>query len=229
MNKLVIFDLDGTLLDTLGDLCDAVNYAIGTVGRPPRTRDEIRTYIGNGTRKMIERALYGFEDFQDREHVDDALIEKCIAEYTEYYGAHYNVKTYAYEGILHCLELLIKNGICAGVVTNKLDRMSQKLCREHFGDVFFGIVGDVPGKKRKPDPSKVLKMMADAQADKCVIVGDSTVDVQTAKNAGLPCIAVTWGFNPEAMLVNACPEYIAHDYLELIDCLEKSLDAKLVD
>jgi phosphoglycolate phosphatase len=221
MKKLVIFDLDGTLLNTLADLGDAINHAIATVGVPPYTLETIETFIGNGTQKMFERAL--------GERCSDEALAQCIEVYSEYYGQNYNVKTCAYDGVARCVELLNKNGVMVGVVTNKLDEMAVKLCREHFGDVFFGVIGDLPGFPRKPDPSKIFKMMADADAGECVIVGDSTVDVQTAKNAGLPCVAVSWGFNSRDKLESACPEYIAENEAELIDCLEKVLKTKLVD
>lgn len=208
MNNLVIFDLDGTLLDTLGDLTDSVNFAIASVGHDPRTLDEMRTFIGNGTRRMIERALG--EDALNKETVDD-----CVSEFAAHYNDHYNVKTEAYKGIELCISELVKNGIRIGVVTNKLHDISVKLCFEHFGDVFDGVIGDLPGLERKPDPSKVLKMMSELDCGSAIMVGDSDVDVMTAKNAGIPCVAVSWGFNSREKLIAAHPEYIVDSAEEL--------------
>ena len=221
MERLVIFDLDGTLLDTLGDLCDATNFALAGVGKPLISIDDVRRFIGNGTKKLIERAL--------GEGFDEQTVADCTVSFTQYYGEHYNDKTYAYDGIKSCVDCLIDNGVAVGVVTNKLDAMSKKLCAEHFGDVFLGVVGDVAGLARKPDPQKVLKMIADAEADECIIVGDSTVDVQTAKNARVPCIAVSWGFNTRRALEESCPDIIVDTAEELMPAVEKLLNVKLVD
>ena len=215
MKKLVIFDLDGTLLDTLGDLCQAVNFAMEIVDRPNRSIADIRTFIGNGTKKLIELSL-------DND-CDEALVERCIAAFSSYYGEHYNENTVKYEGVAECIDMLIENGIAVGVVTNKLDKMAKMLCLEHFGDKFVGVMGDVPEFARKPDPSKIFKMMRDAGCDECILVGDSRVDIKTAKNAGIECIAVSWGFESRENILANEPEYIADNCAELIECLKKAL------
>lgn len=221
MNKLVIFDLDGTLLDTLGDLTDSVNFAITSCEHAARTVDEVRTFIGNGTKKMIERALGGDAGKQ--------LIAACIAKFAAHYKDHYNVKTRAYDGVRHCIAMLHENGVSVGVVTNKLHDISVSLCREHFGDVFDRVIGDLPGLERKPDPSKVLKMMSELDCGSAIMVGDSDVDVMTAKNAGIPCVAVSWGFNSRERLIAAHPEYIVDSVEELERKLFELLNIKIVD
>ena len=215
MKKLVIFDLDGTLLDTLCDLRDAVNHTMRYVGRPERTIADVRRFIGNGIRKLIERSL--------GDNFDDALVDECFKVFFDYYKVHYNVNTVKYDGVDRCIDLLLKNGVGVGVVTNKLNSMAVDLCREHFGDVFVGVVGDVDGMPRKPDPAKVLKMMSDCGCEQCVLVGDSSVDVKTAKNAGIPCVAVSWGFEDRDKLVLLEPEYIADTDKELEEILIKAL------
>lgn len=211
MKKLVIFDLDGTLLDTLGDLCGAVNYTMAYAGRPARSIGEVRSFIGNGVRRLIELSL--------GDPADDELVGRCFDVFIAYYGQHYNDKTVKYEGIDRCLSRLIESGVGVGVVTNKLHKMAVDLCREHFGDCFFGVIGDVAGLARKPDPTKVLKMMKDSGCEECLLVGDSSVDVKTAKNAGIPCIAVSWGFESRERLVSLEPEYIADNSDELKEIL----------
>lgn len=215
MKKLVIFDLDGTLLDTLGDLCNAVNYTMAYAGRPARTIEEVRSFIGNGIKRLIELSLGG--------EFDDELVARCFDTFYVYYRQHYNELTVKYEGMDVILQRLIDKGISVGVVTNKLNEMANDLCQEHFGDCFVSVMGDVPDVPRKPDPTKVLKMMKDSDCDECILVGDSSVDINTAKNAGISCVAVSWGFQSRERLVSLEPDYIADNKDELEEILNQML------
>ena len=209
MRGLVIFDLDGTLLDTLGDLADAVNAAITELGRPARTTDEVRGFIGNGTKRLIEGAL--------GDGADDSTVEKCLAIFKAHYGGNYAVRTYAYEGVADSIAKLRAVGVTCGVITNKLHGISLSLCEKYFPGAFVEVIGDTPDMKRKPDPQKVYKMLSDLGFDTAVFVGDSDVDVKTAHNAGLPCVAVSWGFNDKEQLLAAGAEIIADNAEQMLD------------
>ena len=164
---------------------------------------------------MIERAL--------GDGADEQTVAACIAKFADYYKDHYNVKTRAYGGVHRCIDMLRKNGVRVGVVTNKLHDISVALCREHFGEVFDSVIGDLPGLARKPDPSKVKSMMAEFCCEQAIMVGDSDVDIKTAKNAGIPCVALSWGFNSRERLIAAAPEYIADTSDQLENILKELL------
>ena len=200
MNKIVLFDLDGTLLDTLGDLTEAVNYALRCTNMPPRTPAEVRSFVGNGARKLIERSL--------GEGATEELIDICIKDFSEFYKSNYAVKTEAYDGMLECVDKLLARGIRCGVVTNKLHDISVDLCAKFFPGRFEEVVGDLPDMPRKPDPARVLKMIQKLGGGSALYVGDSWVDVQTAKNAKIPCVLLSWGFNSRTRLLEEGAEYI---------------------
>lgn len=208
MKKGILFDLDGTLLDTLGDLTDAVNHTMDMYGCPHRTMQEVRSFLGNGAYKLIELSLPGLET--------DPPVEEALANYQTYYKAHSQIKTQPYEGILQALEAL-KGNYTVAVVSNKPDFATKSLCAYHFGDVYArGEVADCP---RKPAPDMIYAAMKDLNLDSCIYVGDSDVDVHTAKNAGVPCLSVTWGFRDEADLVAAGGTYFCHVPAELPACI----------
>ena len=191
MKKAVIFDLDGTLLNTLGDLCDSVNFVLESYGFPTRSLKEVNSFIGNGIGELIRRSLP--QDEQDK--FDDAL-----EKFREYYGGHSNVKTCVYDGLIPMLEKLRAEGYKIGVVTNKVDFAAKALCKEYFGALVDIALGDRVGVPRKPDPCAVYEAMSILGVESAVFVGDSDVDIATAKAANLPCIAVTWGFRDRAFL-----------------------------
>jgi len=215
MKRLVIFDLDGTLLDTLGDLKNAVNHAMRSVGHEERTADEVRSFIGNGTKKLLERALGNSND--------EALLSRCLEIYTGFYTKNYAVETKPYEGISWCVDKLLDNGVICAVVTNKLHDISVDLCAKYFPDRFSLVVGDKTGIKRKPDPSAVLDVMRTLDCDRVAYVGDSCVDVLTAKNASIPCVAMTWGYNSKEQLEDAGAEIYADNASELFEYLKTIL------
>ena len=212
MNIGIIFDLDGTLLDTLEDLKDATNYALRQYGCPERSLDEVRSFVGTGAANLIRYALPGREE--------DPPLEQVLATYQAYYRAHCQVKTGPYPGILAALEQ-IRQKYPVAVVSNKPDIAVKPLCRQYFGDVFaLGETADCP---RKPAPDMVYKAMKALGVDRCIYVGDSEVDVVTAKNAGVKCLSVLWGFRDRPCLAAAGAEYFCENASELLPMLERMM------
>lgn len=185
----VIFDLDGTLLDTLGDLADATNAALNAFGYPRRSLEEIRQFVGNGAARLLELAV-----------PEGADSEPVLAYFREYYDAHCRVKTGPYPGILDALKQIAMEYPVA-IVSNKPDSAVKALCADYFPGIFA--LGEHPGCPRKPAADMVRKAMAAIGAADCLYVGDSEVDVETAKNAGVPCLSVLWGFRDRATLEQA--------------------------
>ena len=206
--------MDGTALDTLSDIADAVNVTLFANGLPSRTYDEIRSFVGNGIQKLIERSV--------PRGTDATLTAKVLAEFKPYYGAHCADKTAPYAGILEMLAALRAAGVRTAVVSNKADFAVQSLAKQYFGDLFDVALGeDVEKRPAKPAPDMVWHVLDLLGADKAeaVYIGDSDVDVQTAQNAGLPCIAVTWGFRDRACLENAGASVFADTAEELRDLI----------
>lgn len=195
MIKTVIFDLDGTLLNTLEDLKEATNFALSKYNYPTRTLEEVRCFVGNGVRKLIERAVP--ENCQN--------VEECLAVFKQNYSEIMYNHTAPYDGILKILSDLKANGIKTGVVSNKFDSAVKELCKKYFADLIDIAIGQADDVPKKPAPDGVFKAMRELGADKSstVYVGDSDVDVATAKNANLPCIGVTWGFRDREYLKGA--------------------------
>lgn len=210
----ILWDLDGTLLNTLEDLTDAVNYALARFGCPPRTMEEVRTFIGNGAAKLIRRSLPG--------KADDPDPEQVLAVYQTYYNAHSQVKTAPYPGVEAALKVLTGKYPMA-IVSNKPDAAVKPLCKAWFGDIFArGESTDCP---RKPAPDMVVKAMEAIGVETCVYVGDSEVDVRTAKNAGVPCLSVLWGFRGEEELRSAGAEHFCSDPADLPETLERMIQS----
>ena len=182
----VLFDLDGTLLDTLDDLAAAVNHALAFFGYPMRTREEVCDFIGNGIGNLIRRAL-------PQEHSSETA-QQVLEAFKSYYAAHNADKTQPYPGIGSMLETLRAMGCRVGVVSNKNDENVKRLSMHYFS--IAEAVGEQQGVPRKPAPDGVLALMKQMGADAAhtIYVGDSQVDIDTARNAGLPCLCVTWGF-----------------------------------
>ena len=195
MYETIIFDLDGTLLDTLDDLHDAVNAALTAFALPLRSKEEVRGFVGNGIANLMRRAI--------GEGVD-VDFDGALTVFKEYYKVHCKDKTAAYAGIMSLLQELKARGIKTAVVSNKADFAVKLLADEYFGDLLSVAVGENEnaGIRKKPAPDSLLSVMESlgAKKDTTVYVGDSEVDVLTAKNAGVDCLSVTWGFKDRAFL-----------------------------
>lgn len=209
-----IFDLDGTLLDTLQDLANAVNHAMREMNYPERTVDEVRRFIGNGIRMLIKRAAPQDISVED--------YEKTLAVFTAYYLDHIADFTKPYDGIAEVIKTLKSKGCKVAVVSNKADEAAKKVVKDYFGDIFDMVVGKMDRFPSKPEPDSVLYVIETlgADKDKCIYSGDSEVDVQTAHNAGLPCVGVTWGNRDVSELIAAGAEYIAEKPNEILEKTE---------
>ncbi len=203
MYRFAIFDLDGTLLDTLDDLAAAVNAALSAHGKPTRTRDEVRSFVGDGVALLVERALPDGRNYP--------AFDACLADFKRVYAENSRVYTRPYEGVPALLARLRERGIRVAVVSNKYAAAVRELCAYYFGDLVEVAVGERPEVKKKPAPDTVFEAMRtlglnpDSPADRaaCVYIGDSDVDILTARAAGLDCISVLWGFRDEAFLLRA--------------------------
>ena len=200
----IIFDLDGTLMNTLDDLHDSVSYALRQAGLAPNPKQDTRRYLGNGVRNLVNRSVE-----QACPTADEALKERVFEIFRAYYVAHSMDKTAPYEGIPEMLKECKKRGFFTAIVSNKLDPAVKDLHKAFFADSIDVAIGEAPTVKRKPAPDMVdeairqLSLLHGRSIEKseCVYVGDSEVDLQTAKNSDLPCIAVSWGFRDRDYLV----------------------------
>lgn len=211
--RLAIFDLDGTILDTLDDLTDSVNYALIEYGFSVRTKEEICSFVGNGIRLLIERAV--------PDGIDEKSVDNVFEAFKSYYKLHCADKTKPYKGIVECLKKLRQQNIKTAVVSNKADFAVQELCEQYFAGLFDFSVGEREGIEKKPSPDSVNEVLniLNEMKNNAVYIGDSEVDVQTAQNAGLNCISVTWGFRKREFLVNEGAKIFAdtpEDMLQLI-------------
>lgn len=213
MRKAIIFDLDGTLLDTLEDLYLSVNAALKCYGFPLKTREEVRQSVGNGVRNLMRRSVPQGEN--------NPQFEDCFLEFQKYYAAHLNVHTGPYTGIPKLLEKLSKQGYPMAIVSNKSDYAVKELNRKVFGGLIPVAIGESEGVRRKPEPDTVCKALKELGVHKedCVYVGDSEVDLQTAENCGIPCISVSWGFRDREILENLGAEKIVDTADELMEVL----------
>ena len=197
MKKAVIFDLDGTLLNTLDDLADSTNYALSRFGYPTRTIEEVRQFVGNGVAKLIERAI--------PEGKNNPNFEKCLAIFKENYAQNMYNKTAPYNGIIEMLSNLKSKGIKIAVVSNKFDLAVKELCKKYFEGFIDFAAGEneALGINKKPAPDTVISVLNEFNfaSEDAVYVGDSDVDIMTAKNSKMPCISVTWGFRDEKFLL----------------------------
>lgn len=208
----VIFDLDGTLLDTLGDLHAATNAVLRQFGYPERTIEEVRQFVGNGAQRLIRLAVP--EGEQEK-------VPQVLAAFQSYYAAHCDILTKPYEGIPKMLEQLGKKYPLA-VVSNKPDRAVKELAKVYFPTLYArGESTDCP---RKPAPDMVFKAMDALGVQRCIYVGDSEVDVLTAQNAHVPCLSVTWGFRDVKTLESAGAKYFCHRAEDVMESIEKILE-----
>ena len=192
--KTIIFDLDGTLLNTLTDLAAATNYALAQHQLPQRTTEEVRWFVGNGIRKLIERAVPA--------GTSEELQEKVFATFNSYYKLHCNDATKPYDGIPELLAELRQQGCQTAIVSNKADYAVQELAKLYFADALAAACGERAGIAKKPAPDMLLAVMQrlGAATDSTIYVGDSDTDIKTARNAGVPCIGACWGFRGREFL-----------------------------
>lgn len=214
----VVFDLDGTLLNTLEDLMDAVNYALSRYGYPIRTLDEIRRFVGNGVRKLMERAL--------PDGASNPKFEEILSAFRAYYTIHCEDKTHAYDGILELLQQLKTSGYKMAIVSNKPDSAVKELNQSHFNGYVQAAIGEKEGIKTKPAPDMVEHALTElnCRKEEAVYIGDSEVDIQTAANAGLDCISVSWGFRDPDFLLKRGASVIADTPQQVYDLIQKQAD-----
>ena len=213
--ELAIFDMDGTILDTLEDLTDAMNYCLEKYKMPLKSLDQIRSYVGNGIHKLIERAV-------PKETIS-TTVEEIYALFSEYYREHCAIKTRPYDGICQVIAALKNQGIKTAVVSNKADFAVKSLCDDYFCGLFDYSVGDKPGMRRKPYPDGVIQVMNyfNVALNKAVYIGDSDVDFHTAQNAGIDVIMVGWGFRDEDFLYSIGAKKVIHEPAEILHIITK--------
>lgn len=214
MKHAVIFDLDGTLLNTLGDLRAATNHALEVRGLPPHSMEEIRQFIGNGIRLLICRAM--------PEGTPEAEIDAALDDFKAYYAAHIHDRTVPYDGIPQLLTALRKRGIKVAVLSNKIDSASQQLIEYFFPGKTDVVFGEHVGVPRKPDPTSCRMVMQQlgVQPEQVLYVGDSGTDMQTAKNAGLYAVGVTWGFRSKEVLLEYGADILVHRPEQILQILD---------
>ena len=209
--KAVLFDLDGTLLDTLDDLTDSVNVILERYGFPRQERKEVRRYLGNGSERLMRAVL--------PKNINEADFAKYLEEYKVYYEGHKEEKTGPYPRIPELLWELHRRGLKIGVVSNKFDLAVKGLCKKYFSPCIDGAVGEMEsaGIRRKPAPDMVFAAAEwlGVAIEDCLYVGDSEVDILTAENAGMDCVSVCWGFRDEGELREAGAKRLAHTAAEL--------------
>lgn len=212
--QTVIFDMDGTILETLEDMRDSVNVTMDQVGYPHRSLDEVRRFVGNGAAKLIERCM--------PQGAQDPKFQEAFGFYKQYYDTHAQIKTGPYRGIPELLKALKDRGVQIAVVSNKPDEAVKLLAEHYFPGLFPVAIGQRPGIATKPAPDSVYEVMRQlgAKPETTVYVGDSDVDIDTARNAGLSCISVTWGFRDVDFLLAHGAQTLVHSARELLALLE---------
>lgn len=201
-----IFDLDGTLLSTLDDLAASCNYALRSNNMPERTTEEVRQFVGNGVKKLMERAI--------PDGLSNPLFEKTYADFRQHYMQHNLDTTRPYDGVMQLLDELHRRGKRVAVVSNKFYAATQELCRHFFGEELVPVaIGEREDIRKKPAPDTVIEALRQlgASADGAVYIGDSDVDIATAHNSGMPCISVLWGFrSKEFLLEHGATTFVEH-------------------
>lgn len=206
----VIFDLDGTLLNTLDDLRDSLNDILIDKGYSPRSLEDVRRFVGNGVRNLVRLSV--------PKHCSEEEVTFCLEEFKEHYKNNMQNKTRPYNGIMELLLDLNRFNYKIGIVSNKYDAAVKSLAKTYFGNLIPVAIGESADIKRKPAPDSVFMAIKELGSDlrNTVYVGDSETDVQTAKNAGIPCIAVTWGFRCREVLRAAGADYLIDTPKELL-------------
>lgn len=210
--KVVLFDLDGTLLDTLGDLTASTNYALRQYGLPERTESEVRSYVGNGVENQIRCAC--------PDGVDDSVFLDVLSAYKAHYASHADILTKPYDGINEMITELKRRGIRIGVASNKFEEAAVPICRKYFGDLLDAVAGESVSCPRKPDPTMLFRLLDElgCGARDAIYVGDSDVDVRTGAAAGIRTVSCTWGFRDRSFLISARKKWLSEtETTDLID------------
>lgn len=210
----IIFDMDGTLLNTLEDLTDSVNYALNIYGFKTRTIEEVRSFVGNGVARLMELAV--------PDGLDNPKFKECLADFREHYEKNMQNKTRPYDGILDLLKELTDKGYKLAIVSNKFDIAVKGLAAFYFGDYVKIAIGESKTVAKKPAPDSVFKALEElgSTVENAIFVGDSEVDLKTAKNAGLKCISVTWGFCDREVLIQKEADFIIDNPKEVLKIIE---------
>lgn len=206
----IIFDLDGTLLDTLDDLHDSLNDILILYGYEPRSIDEVRQFIGNGVRTLIRRAV--------PESCADEKVEVVLQQFKIHYKNNMQNKTKPFDGIMELLRTLNKMNYSIAIVSNKYDLAVKELAKTYFGDLISLAIGETNQLDRKPAPDCVFEVIkkTGTNIDRTILIGDSETDILTAKNAGIPCVGVTWGYRSRKTLEEEGADYIIDTPMELM-------------
>ena len=215
MRKAILFDMDGTLLNTLEDLYYSTNAALVAYGFPKRTIEEVRQFVGNGLRNLMRQAV---PDGEEHSHFED-----CMKTFKEHYGVHLDDHTGPYPGILKMLQILAEKGYVMGVVSNKPDFAVKDLAKRYFGEHILVAIGESEKVRRKPAPDTVEQAARalGVSMEDCIYVGDSEVDLETAKNCRIPCVSVSWGFRERELLEKLGAKEIADTTEELVKILTR--------
>ena len=215
MINTVIFDMDGTLLNTIEDLTDSVNYILDMYNMPQKTVEEVMHFVGSGSGKLIERAIEGGRE--------NKLFDRILEDYEKYYCDHCNIKTGPYKHIPELLKELKARGYKLAIVSNKPMDAVKELAEKYFNEYVDTAIGVTKDLKRKPAPDECLEAMRElgVQKEECIYVGDSEIDHMTAQNTGLPCISCLWGFRTkeELLKAGAGSNTFVQDPLEILDIL----------
>lgn len=211
--KTYIFDLDGTLLSTLNDLASSTNYALRWAGMPERTIEEIRMFVGNGVKLLMERAI--------PEGVNNPKFEETYAKFREHYMEHNLDTTRPYDGVPELLHELKRRGKHLAIVSNKFYAATQDLAKHFFPDTIEVAIGERENIRKKPAPDTILEALRQLNVSKedAVYIGDSDVDIMTAKNCGLPCISVLWGFRDKDFLIEHGGSLFVDKPIEILSSL----------
>lgn len=212
---LIIFDMDGTILNTLEDLKNSLNYVLQQAGYQTRTLEEVRTFVGNGIRKTIERALPS--------DIEEEKVDELFSLFMDYYAIHNTDNTKPYNGVIELLKELKHLGYKTAVVSNKQDSAVKSLCKKFFTGLFDVEIGEKENIAKKPEPDEVNEVLKILNIDrtKSIYIGDSEVDIQTAKNSKMKSIIVDWGFRDRKFLYEHGAEVIVSNPSEILDIINK--------
>ncbi|WP_051233878.1 HAD family hydrolase [Butyrivibrio sp. NC3005] len=218
----VIFDLDGTLLNTLEDLKNSTCYALKKHNMPERSLEEVRMFVGNGVRKLMERAVEA--------GTNEEKFEQIFKDFKEHYLIHCNDNTKPYDNIMELLDRLKKEGYKLAIVSNKYQKATAELAQMYFKEYISVAIGESEKIRKKPAPDTVIEAMKrlDSPVERCVYVGDSDVDINTAYNSHIPCISCEWGFRDRDFLKKNNANTIITNPLQIIDLLDSGTEIPLI-